>query len=49
MGRPEKIRLGEILLQQKLLTEGYLSLQAESHPVQFRKIEIKRLPTDAAE
>lgn len=25
---------------QKMLTEGYISLQAESHPVEFRKIEI---------
>jgi hypothetical protein len=24
----------------KLLTEGYISLQSESHPVQFRKVEL---------
>ncbi|MEO1995882.1 MAG: DUF1080 domain-containing protein [Planctomycetaceae bacterium] len=28
---------------QKLLTEGYISLQAESHPIEFRKIEIRTL------
>ena len=27
----------------KLLREGYISLQAESHPVEFRKVEIKVL------
>jgi hypothetical protein len=26
-----------------LLEEGYISLQAESHPVEFRKVEIKVL------
>jgi hypothetical protein len=26
--------------ENKLLSEGYISLQAESHPVEFRKIEI---------
>ena len=25
---------------QKLLTEGYISLQAESHPIEFRKVEL---------
>jgi hypothetical protein len=24
----------------KMLTQGYISLQAESHPVEFRKVEI---------
>jgi len=24
----------------KLLSEGYISLQAESHPVEFRKVEL---------
>jgi Domain of Unknown Function (DUF1080) len=28
---------------EKLITEGYLSLQAESHPVEFRKVEIMEL------
>jgi hypothetical protein len=27
----------------KLLREGYISLQAESHPIEFRKIEVKLL------
>jgi hypothetical protein len=27
----------------KMLHEGYISLQAESHPVEFRKVEILRL------
>jgi hypothetical protein len=27
----------------KLIKEGYLSLQAESHPIEFRKVEILRL------
>jgi hypothetical protein len=27
----------------KILTEGYISLQAESHPVQFRKVELLSL------
>jgi hypothetical protein len=26
-----------------LLTEGYISLQSESHPVEFRKVELLRL------
>ena len=25
------------------LSSGYISLQAESHPIQFRKVEIKEL------
>jgi len=28
-----------------LISEGYLSLQAESHPIEFRKVEIKVLDT----
>lgn len=28
----------------KMLTEGWLSLQAESHPVEFRKVELMKLP-----
>ncbi len=28
---------------EKLISEGYLSLQAESHPVEFRKVEIMEL------
>ena len=28
----------------KLLSEGYISLQAESHPVEFRKVELMQLP-----
>jgi hypothetical protein len=34
------------LLQQgasKMVSEGYISLQAESHPVEFRKVELMRL------
>ncbi|HBY59536.1 MAG TPA: DUF1080 domain-containing protein [Solibacterales bacterium] len=27
-----------------LLTEGYISLQSESHPIEFRKVEIMELP-----
>ena len=26
-----------------LLTEGYISLQSESHPCEFRKVEVKKL------
>jgi hypothetical protein len=29
-----------------LITEGFISLQAESHPVDFRKVEVLRLPAD---
>ena len=28
---------------QLALTEGYISLQSESHPVEFRKIEVQQL------
>jgi hypothetical protein len=28
----------------RLLTEGYIALQSESHPIQFRKVLLKRLP-----
>lgn len=35
-----KARGGELLL-----TEGYISLQSESHPIDFRKVELKILPT----
>ena len=31
----------------KMLHEGYISLQAESHPVEFRKVEILRLKADS--
>jgi hypothetical protein len=27
----------------KVLTEGYISLQSESHPVEFRKVELMEL------
>jgi hypothetical protein len=27
----------------RMVTEGYISLQAESHPVEFRKVELLRL------
>jgi hypothetical protein len=27
----------------KMLHEGYIALQAESHPVEFRKVEIRKL------
>jgi hypothetical protein len=33
--------------QDKMLSEGYLALQAESHPIEFRKVEI--LPLDERE
>jgi len=29
--------------KEKLLSEGTISLQSESHPVEFRKVEIKQL------
>ncbi|MCD6340267.1 MAG: DUF1080 domain-containing protein [Verrucomicrobia bacterium] len=42
--------LGRKLIQErggeKMLYGGYISLQSESHPVQFRKVEIKLLPAD---
>lgn len=31
----------------KLLTGGYISLQSESHPIEFRKVELKRLEAGA--
>ena len=27
----------------KMLSEGYISLQAESHPTEFRKVELQKL------
>ena len=30
----------------KMLSEGYFCLQSESHPVEFRKIEIQELPAE---
>ncbi|CAN5378619.1 DUF1080 domain-containing protein [soil metagenome] len=33
----------EVKQDGKLLTEGYISLQSESHPVEFRKVEIYNL------
>jgi hypothetical protein len=38
--------LGKRLIKNgdKLLREGFVSLQAESHPVQFRKVELRKLP-----
>lgn len=33
----------KILENGKLLTEGYISLQSESHPVEFRKVELLNL------
>ncbi len=30
----------------KMLTGGWIALQSESHPVEFRKVELKKLPTD---
>jgi hypothetical protein len=30
--------------ERKLLESGYIALQAESHPIEFRKVEIKKLP-----
>jgi hypothetical protein len=38
MGRPEKIRLGEILLQQKLLTEEQLKAALEEQKRSGRKL-----------
>ena len=32
--------------QPKLLTRGTISLQSESHPVEFRKVELMRLPEE---
>lgn len=32
-----------------LLTGGSISLQAESHPIQFRRVELKQLPAEKAE
>lgn len=32
----------------RLLTGGYIALQSESHPIQFRQVLVKRLPGDAA-
>lgn len=38
---------GKLMIEQaggtKLIKEGYIALQAESHPVDFRKVEVKRL------
>jgi len=31
------------LMEGTLLKEGYICLQAESHPVEFRKVEVLRL------
>jgi hypothetical protein len=28
----------------KLLSAGYIALQSESHPIDFRKVEIRRIP-----
>ena len=28
----------------KLITGGSISLQSESHPIEFRKVELKKLP-----
>lgn len=33
----------------KMLSEGYIALQAESHPVEFRNIELRVLDPDAGE
>jgi hypothetical protein len=30
----------------KMISEGYFCLQSESHPVEFRKIEIQELPAE---
>jgi hypothetical protein len=35
----KKLIVGEKLI----LEEGYVSLQAESHPVEFRKVEVKKI------
>jgi hypothetical protein len=32
-----------IKIDGKLLSEGYISLQSESHPVEFRKVELLNL------
>ena len=31
----------------KIITGGTISLQSESHPVEFRKVELKPLPADS--
>ena len=30
----------------RLLTEGYIALQCESHPIQFRQVLLKQLPEE---
>jgi hypothetical protein len=32
----------------KMITGGWIALQSESHPVEFRKVELLRKPTDGA-
>ena len=43
-GDPDGKRLAAT--QPKLLTEGTISLKSESHPVEFRKVELMRLPAE---
>jgi hypothetical protein len=43
-GDPDGKRLAA--KQPKLLTEGTISLQSESHPVEFRKVELMLLPVE---
>ena len=37
---PDARKLININNGQKILKEGYIALQAESHPIEFRKVEI---------
>ncbi len=40
---PDAVKLTEARKGERLITGGYISLQAESHPVEFRKVEIMPL------
>jgi hypothetical protein len=37
---PDALRLTEERKGERMLSGGYISLQAESHPIEFRKVEI---------
>ena len=42
----ENDAIGKKLIEKnggKMLSSGYISLQAESHPVEFRKVEIRQI------
>ena len=42
-GSMESVVLGKSQEDGRLLSEGSISLQAESHPVEFRKVELRNL------